>query len=113
MRKIIKSRFQPSSRTAELLIWQDGDLIERVTEHGEGDPVVTETIIKDPEKLAIETQATSDMQNIPGWATWDMTQVLNYIETNVTDLASAKVVLKAMAQMLVALRNKNWPGLGD
>ena len=59
------------------------------------------------------TLAEADTQSaaIPGWATWTEQQALDYITANVTDLASAKVVLLAMARMLVALRNKTWPGL--
>lgn len=49
---------------------------------------------------------------IPGWATWDEDQAVEYIDDNVTDLPSAKVVLKAMARLLVALRDAQWPGLG-
>ena len=49
--------------------------------------------------------------NIPGWATWTMSESVNYIQTNVTDLASAKTVLIAMAQMLVTMRNSLWPHL--
>lgn len=48
---------------------------------------------------------------IPGWATWDEAQAVAYIENNVKDLASAKIVLVAMARLLVALRDAQWPGL--
>jgi hypothetical protein len=51
--------------------------------------------------------------SIPGWAAWTETEVLGHIDSNVTDLASAVVVLKAMARMVVALRNKTWPNLED
>ena len=49
---------------------------------------------------------------IPGWALWDEQQAIDYITDNVTDLASAKVVLVAMARLLVALRDAQWPALG-
>jgi len=91
------------------IVWSDNNLIERVTEGGE----VTETIIRDPKKLAIEQQAETDAKNIPGWATWDMAQAVDYIQANVKDLASAKNVLIAMAKMLVVLRDKAFPKLGE
>jgi hypothetical protein len=67
----------------------------------------------DPTDYVAERQAgaQSAAAAIPSWATWDESQVIDYINTNVTTLASAKVVLVAMARMLVALRNQTWPGL--
>jgi hypothetical protein len=38
-------------------------------------------------------------------------QAVDYIETNVTNLASAKAVLKIMARVLIAMRNQVWPDL--
>ena len=35
-------------------------------------------------------------------------QAVIYIENNVTDLASAKAVLKIMVRMLIAMRNNIW-----
>lgn len=75
----------------------------------------------------VEQDATERAQNIPGWATWDEDQVLAWIDSNIsaplaaaTTLAEAKVVLgkmdtamQAMARLLVALRDKTWPGLND
>ena len=40
-------------------------------------------------------------------------QAVAYIENNVTTLASAKVVLKIMARMLIALRDETWPELPE
>lgn len=40
-------------------------------------------------------------------------QTVQYIETNVTSLASAKVVLKIMARILIALRDETWPDLPE
>jgi len=51
--------------------------------------------------------------NIPGWTTWDEQQALDWIDTDVTDLDSAKQALSAMARMIVAMRNKLWPELQD
>lgn len=40
-------------------------------------------------------------------------QAENYIETNVTSLASAKAVMKIMARMLIAMRDEVWPELPE
>lgn len=60
-----------------------------------------------------QTSAKTSARNIPNWATWDEPTTVNWITTNVTDLASAKTVLLAMARLLVALRDAQWPDLGD
>lgn len=62
---------------------------------------------------AVEAEADGQAANIPGWATWDETKTLAWLDANVTDLASAKTALKAMARMMIALRNKTWPGLQE
>lgn len=62
--------------------------------------------------LAAAETAPERAQAIPGWALWDEAQAVDYIDTNVTDLASAKTVLVAMARLLVAQRDALWPGLG-
>jgi predicted RNase H-like HicB family nuclease len=56
-------------------------------------------------------QADVDIAAIPGWATWTAQEAQDWIDANVTSLASARTALKAMARMLVALRNKTWPSL--
>lgn len=43
--------------------------------------------------------------NLPGWATWTAQQAVDYVEANVTDLATAKAALKAMAKAIVYLRD--------
>lgn len=45
------------------------------------------------------------LENMPQWATWTTQQAVDYITDNATTLASAKVVLVAMAKMLIALRD--------
>lgn len=62
--------------------------------------------------LAVAATAPQRARAVPGWARWDEAQAVNYIDSNVTDLASAKTVLKAMARLLVAQRDALWPGLG-
>ena len=36
-----------------------------------------------------------------------------YVETTVTDLDSAKAVMKVMVRLLIAIRDEIWPGLPD
>jgi len=60
---------------------------------------------------AVRAAADGQAAAIPGWARWTEAEVLAWLDTNVTDLASAKAALKAMARMLVALRNAQWPHL--
>lgn len=62
--------------------------------------------------IARAATAPDRVEAIPGWALWTEQEALDYIDINVTDLASAKTVLKAMARLLVALRDAQWPGLG-
>lgn len=40
-------------------------------------------------------------------------QAVNYIENNVTNLATAKDALKIMTRILIALRDEVWPGLPE
>jgi hypothetical protein len=49
--------------------------------------------------------AHNSFKNMTGWATWTAEQVDSYIVNNVTDLASAKVVLRAMGKALIHLRD--------
>jgi len=97
-------------KTFARVVWRDTDLYLVEVDMETGDQV--ETVIKDPNILAKEQQGEISAGDIPGWATWTETEALDYIEANVTDLASAKTVLKAMARMVVALRDKTFPRLG-
>lgn len=65
------------------------------------DPVDYITPLQD----LLASEAPKQLRNIPGWATWDMGQTVDYINKNVTSLATAKTVLVAMAKMLVVLRD--------
>ena len=62
---------------------------------------------------AVQAGAKAEVQAIPNYATWTTSQANSYIETNVTDLASSKVVLKALANMVIAMRNELYPDLQD
>lgn len=55
--------------------------------------------------------AKTNIENIPGWATWTGNEAVTWIDTNVIDLASAKVALEKMARMIVELRNALYPDL--
>lgn len=72
--------------------------------------------------------AEGQVRAIPGWATWSEAEALDWWTTNLSDaqvdavanLADAKVILKrqntairAMARMLIAMRDRLWPGLAD
>ena len=72
--------------------------------------------------------AEAHARAIPTWATWDETQALDWWEANLSDgqvdlianLADAKVMLKkqnsairAMARLLIAMRDRLWPHLPE
>lgn len=42
---------------------------------------------------------------LPGWATWDAEAAELWVEENVTNLATAKTAIKALARMAVFLRD--------
>lgn len=58
-----------------------------------------------PDETAKET-AANEFENLPGWATWSALEAENWVETNVTSLATAKTALKAMAKAIVFLRDR-------
>ncbi|MBW2307485.1 MAG: hypothetical protein JRG73_11175 [Deltaproteobacteria bacterium] len=49
--------------------------------------------------------AEPSIRNIPGWASWTAQEAEDYIEADITDLAGARQVLKAMAKMICYLRD--------
>lgn len=59
----------------------------------------------------VKASAKTAAAAIPNWATWNEAQTTAWIDANVTDLASAKTVLRAMARMVIALRNDVFPDL--
>lgn len=74
----------------------------------------------------VEAGAITQASAIPSWAGWTESDVLNWFDTNVTNLlpaanlAAANTIMtnmataqRAMARMLIALRNKTWPSLQD
>jgi hypothetical protein len=52
-----------------------------------------------------EDEGKTNFRNLPGWATWTGDEAATWIEVNVTNLASAKVALEAMARAIVFLRD--------
>lgn len=60
---------------------------------------------------AKETAALTDFASLPGWATWTGQEAADWVDTNVTDPASAKVALMAMARAIMYLRNMIAPDL--
>ena len=55
---------------------------------------------------AAQNQAKVDFSTIPAWMkTFTAAQAEAYIETNVTNLATAKAAIKQMARMLILLRD--------
>lgn len=83
--------------------------------------------IADPQR-ARQEGAEGAVRNIPGWATWNEAEALAWLNNNLSDaqvdlvanLADARALMKkqntaikAMAQMLIALRNHSFPGLED
>ena len=60
-----------------------------------------------------QSDAITGMENIPGWATLSPQEAEQYIIDNVTDLASAKLVLRKMVLMLFYLKDAIYPRLRD
>lgn len=52
-----------------------------------------------------EEKALVDIEAIPDWATWNSTQAQAWIESNVTNLNTAKTAIKALAVMVILLRD--------
>lgn len=69
------------------------------------DPFPIDEAAAAAERAAIE-EAQSGMRDLPGWADWTAAQAEGYIDAQVTDLASAKSALKAMAKAIVYLRDQ-------
>lgn len=60
-----------------------------------------------------QTDSKYNLINIPGWSTWNETEATSYIDEAVLDLPSAKIVLKALSRVLIALRDDRWPDIPE
>lgn len=89
----------------ELKDWPDG--VEKPTQ-AELDATWIEVqairAIRDKADLLREG-AGEKLRDYPDWAKWDIQTAQNYIDTNVTDLASAKFVLNKMVAMMFEMRD--------
>jgi hypothetical protein len=67
----------------------------------------------DPRDYVAERQANAmkEAADIPGWSGWTSAQAVSWIENNVHDLDSVRQALKAMARLLIAMRNELYPDL--
>jgi len=64
----------------------------------------------------LEADAQARMKNIPGWATWDEAQALDWFNANIEPLnipADVKTLLLAYGRVLLALRDRTWPELNN
>ena len=57
------------------------------------------------QELIDKLQTRKAIAEVPGWCDWTVEQAEAYIEKNVSDLASAKTVMKKMAEMMILLRD--------
>lgn len=58
-----------------------------------------------PEDVRKAIEAQRDLAGSPGWADWTVEEAETYIENQVTDLQTAKIVLQALARVAVDLRD--------
>ena len=64
----------------------------------------------------IDQGADAQARDIPGWASWTEAEVLDWLTANVAPeieglAPKTYAAIRAMARMIVALRNKTWPQL--
>lgn len=68
-------------------------------------PEVYGWVVDDVSAAQLTDEAAQEgFGDLPGWASWTADQAADWIDVNVTDLASAKVALTAMAKAIVFLR---------
>jgi hypothetical protein len=56
-----------------------------------------------------QEDAANAFEAMPGWATWSATEAEAWIEANVSNLATTKTTLKAMAKAIIYLRDNTIP----
>ena len=84
-------------------------------------PESTQEIIEREQEIQLKNDSKNNFRNIPNWATWtpdvgmqtvqtnvlngyDKQQLADYIDTNVTNIASAKTALKLLGDAVIDLR---------
>ncbi len=98
--------------------WRDGQTTppteQEIIDHW--DNVITILVADEAAAAAAQAAAKGQAQNIPGWASWDEQAALDWIDTNIEpELTSAAPntlqALRAIARLLIALRNEIYPDL--
>jgi len=69
------------------------------------DPVLKQQKAEQVAEQTKVAEAKTGMKNLPGWADWSASQAEEWIEGNVTSLATAKTALKALAKAVIYLRD--------
>jgi hypothetical protein len=81
----------------------DADLLDCVETQAERDAMVATALRK--------TNAKTEAALAIALKSLTPAQAITYIDTTVTNIASAKTVLKVMVRMLIAMRDEVWPDL--
>jgi hypothetical protein len=81
----------------------DSDLLDCVETQAERDAMVATALRK--------TNAKTEAALAIALKSLTPAQAITYIDTTVTNIASAKTVLKVMVRMLIAMRDEVWPDL--
>lgn len=55
--------------------------------------------------------ARRQAQRLEAWMRWDADRMEQYIDDNVTNLASAKQAIRGLARMVALMRDHIWPDL--
>lgn len=105
---------EPGSIESLLSVWNTGNPAYTAPTEAELLGALTTVLSIASEESAVitvQSSAESEFGNLPGWAHWTPAEAEAWIETNVTDLASAKTVLKNLAKAVLYLRNHDMPSL--
>lgn len=86
---------------AQKLAWAK----QQVADHLVGNVYLESHTVIYPDKTAQE-QAATDFEAMPGWATWTAQEVAAWVDANVTNVATARTAIRALAQAIVYLRDR-------
>ena len=94
-------------KTVDGVILEMDETEKATVDQAEADAPAAQEAARQVEEAATQAAAASKtaMSSLPGWATWSVDEAVAYIDQNVTDLASAKTVQKAMAKAIIYLRD--------